>query len=170
MGELFASLGINGKLLFAQTANFLIVLFILHKFVFGKLLSFIDERKNKIAGGIAAGQKAEKELERVEQNRSRQLIKAREDAEKIVTTAVSSAKAQEKEVLSSARAGEENILLKAREEGNREKQDIVKGATNDISKTAVLLAESVLAREITEKDEENMRKEVLAKVEETYGK
>ena len=170
MGELLSSLGINGKLLFAQTANFLIVLFILHRFVFRKLVSFVDERKAKIAKGIASGERAEKELERVQQARSRQLIKAREDAEKIVAEAVGTAKTQENEILKAARLGEEETLNRAKEEGQRERQGIVKGAVDDISKTAVLLAESVLGREITDKDEENMRKEVLEKVDQAYGK
>ena len=68
-----------------------------------------------------------------------------------------------------ARATEEKILAKAKKEAEAEKQSAVRGATNDISKIAVLLSEKVLSRELTEKDEQKMREEVVAQLNKEYG-
>ena len=45
MKELIEALGIDWKLLFAQTFNFLVVLMILRVFVYDKILKVLKERK-----------------------------------------------------------------------------------------------------------------------------
>jgi F-type H+-transporting ATPase subunit b len=161
MGELLHSLGIDGKLLFAQAANFLIILFLLHKFVFPKLLKFLDERKATIAKGIEDGQKA---------LRSHAIGKAQKDADDIRSIARTEAKQEGQHIVSAARESQEEILKKAQEDGQREREGVVKGATEDIGAMAVQLAEKVLAREVTDRDQERMSEEVLAQLNQKYGK
>ncbi|MDP6704460.1 MAG: F0F1 ATP synthase subunit B [archaeon] len=170
MGELLHSLGIDGKLLFAQAANFLIILFLLHKFVFPKLLKFLDERKATIAKGIEDGQKAQQELNRVQGLRSHAIGKAQKDADDIRSIARTEAKQEGQHIVSAARESQEEILKKAQEDGQREREGVVKGATEDIGAMAVQLAEKVLAREVTDRDQERMSEEVLAQLNQKYGK
>ena len=170
MSELLHSLGIDGKLLFAQAANFLIILFLLHKFVFPKLLKFIDERKDTIAKGIEDGEKAEQELTRVQELRSSTLEKAKEEASGIKSTARAEAQTEEQEILSSARESQEEILKKAQSDGAREREEIVKGSTKDIGEMAIQLAEKVLNREVNDKDEKKLSQEVLTELDRKYGK
>lgn len=169
MSELFSSLGINGKLLLAQAVNFLIVLWLLNRFVFKPLLSFIDERKQTITQGIEDGEKAKKELNLIGVARESELSKAREQGAETISQAKERAQQQEQEIISTARETEEKILLKAKQEAEAEKQGAVRGATDDISKIAVLLSEKILSRELTDVDEKKMRDDVVSQLDKEYG-
>ena len=110
MQELFSNLGIDGRLLFAQAVNFLLVLWLLNKFVFKKVLSHLEERRNKIEQGLELTERATREMERIDEARHRELGKARTEAEKILTDAGSSAAAKGKVALAVVRAEAEKML------------------------------------------------------------
>ncbi|MCH7552349.1 hypothetical protein IIB49_03100, partial [Patescibacteria group bacterium] len=65
MAELFSNLGLDVKLLLAQAVNFLLVLWLLNRFVFKKILKFLEERKQGIERGVELTKKAEREIERI---------------------------------------------------------------------------------------------------------
>ena len=87
MAELLSNLGINGKLLFAQIVNFLIIFALLGKFVFPKVIKFIEDRKEKIKKGLELTEKAEQEMQRINDARSRELEKARQAGEVLISQA-----------------------------------------------------------------------------------
>ena len=169
MQELFSNLGIDGRLLLAQAVNFLLVLWLLNKFVFKKVLSHLEERRNKIEQGLELTERATREMERIDEARHRELGKARTEAEKILADAGSSAAAKEKAALAVVRAEAEKMLLRAKEEARREKGDAVRGAKNEIQKLAVLMAESVLSRSVTKEDQDRAAKEVVEYLEKNYA-
>lgn len=165
MSELLSGLGINGKLLFAQAANFLLVLWLLNRFVFKRLITFIEKRKERIQEGVELTEKAEREMKRIDEARERELRNARERGESLVAKAEVSAKAKGGEVLVAAKEESEQIMQQAKEDAERAKQDAVKEARGEISKTALLFAEKVLSRNLTAEDEARMTKEVLAELD-----
>lgn len=170
MAELFENLGINGKLLFAQAVNFLLVLWLLNRFVFKKLIIHLEERKGRIERGIALSEKAKREMERIEEARKRELEKARQEAESFLQKARASAQQKEREALSLTKQRVESILLQAKQDAQRSKQDAMKEARGEIVKTALLFAEKVLARTFAKEDEEGMIKEALEQLEKQYAK
>lgn len=54
--------------LIAQVLNFLILVFILAKFAYKPLMKIMDDRKNKIAGDLAAAETAKLMLKALKQN------------------------------------------------------------------------------------------------------
>lgn len=165
MAELFSSLGIDPKLLLAQVVNFLLVLWLLNRFVFKRILGFLEERKRGIEKGVELTQKAEREMERIGEARHRELQKARDEAEGILTEAKAKGTAAERELAAQAREGAELILQKAREESERKKQDALQEAKEELQRRAFFLAEKVLSRSLTKEDEKRMGKDLLKEVE-----
>ena len=170
MGELFSNLGINGKLLFAQAVNFLLVLWLLNRFVFKKLIVHLERRRARIEQGLNLTEKAEREMERIEGSRHRELEKARAEGEKVLAEARNSASAKGKEALALVKGEAEKMLLKEKQESEKEKAETILRSKSEIQKLAVLMAEKVLSRSITKEDEENAAKEVLGYLEKTYAK
>jgi F-type H+-transporting ATPase subunit b len=160
MGALFHSLGIDGKLLLAQTVNFLLVFWLLSRFVFPKVLLFLEQRKQRIQQGLELTQKAEHEMERIGEARHRELEKARGEGEAITAASRAQASAREREVLAGAREDASEILVKAKEEAERARQDVLRQAREEIQKNALLVAEKILSRAMSQKDEEHMEKEL----------
>lgn len=160
MSELFSNLGINGKLLFVQVINFLIIFAVLAKFVFPKVIKFVEQRRRKIAEGLELTEKAHHEMQRIEEARHRELEKTRKEADVLLSQAKTDAQEKEHAMLAEAKNRAEEVGLQAKEDAQRAKIDALKDARREISKTALLFAEKVLARNIAKEDEERLAKEV----------
>src|SRR3989338_8810025 len=160
MGELFSNLGIDVKLLFAQAVNFLLVLWLLNRFVFRKLLSLLEERKKKIEQGLELRDRAEKEVAQIGNARHRALQEVKKEAELVLSQTRDLARQKEQELLKAAKEQQDAILLKAREQGEKDKEDLLREAQQEIRMRALLLAEQALGRTLTPKDEARIAKEV----------
>ena len=161
MSELFSNLGINGKLLFAQAANFLLVLWVLHRFVFKKLIVFLEERKRGIQEGVELTEKAKVEIERIGEMRHRAMGKAKELAESLIAESKTKGMEQEKDIVQRAREGAEGILAKAEVESERKKQDALREAKAEVQERAFVLAEKVLMRSLSKEDEKRMGEDLV---------
>lgn len=169
MSELFTNLGIDIRLLIAQAVNFLFVLFLLNKFVFKKMITHLEARRQRIEQGLELTGKAEREMGRIEQARSRELEKARNEGEAVLAEARSSASAKEKEALALTRAEAEKMLIQAQAEAEKKKFDAIRGSRDAINQIAVLMAERVLSRSITKEDQDKAAKEVADYFEKNYA-
>ena len=170
MQELLGNLGIDWRLFTAQAINFLLVLWLLNKFVFKKIILHLEERKEKIAKGLELSEKAKEEIERINQARIREINKAKEEGEKIISESRTSANEKEKASLLLAKEEAGKILLKAKNDAEKEKKDTLAGAKNDIKALAIMIAEKLLKRSTDEKDQEESAKEVLEHFQNKYAK
>lgn len=64
--------------LIAQVLNFLILVFILAKFAYKPLMKIMDDRKNKIAGDLAAAEAAKTDAESIKAEYAAKLAAARQ--------------------------------------------------------------------------------------------
>jgi F-type H+-transporting ATPase subunit b len=113
---MFEALGIDWKLLILQTVAFLLLVFLLGKYVYPRLIKMIDDRQAKIDDSVAAAELAQKKAEAAESAVEDELKKARADAAIIVETARQEAadKASESEKKAAAKA--EYIVKEAQAE------------------------------------------------------
>lgn len=165
MSELFANLGINGKLLFIQALNFLIIFAVLAKFVFPKVIRFVEQRRKRIEEGLKLTEKAQHEMQRIEEARHRELEKAKKEAETVLAQTKTLSQEKERELLAQAKAKAEEVAQRAKEDAERAKADAVRAAKGEISKAALVFAEKVLARNLAREDEERLAKEVVEQLE-----
>jgi F-type H+-transporting ATPase subunit b len=170
MAELFTNLGIDWRLLIAQAFNFLLVLFLLKKFVFGKVIRHLEERRTRIEQGLELSEKAKREMERIDNARARELEHAREQGEHVLADARSKAAAKEKEAFAMVRTEAEKLLQKAKGEAAKEKTDAIRGAQGEARKLAVFMAEKILGRSTNATDQEVAVKEVMEYFEKNYAK
>lgn len=170
MAELFSNLGLNAKLLAAQVFNFLLVLWLLNRFVFKRLIVFLEERKERIEKGLVLTEKAEQEMSRVAEARKRGLELAKQEAFEVMVQAKSRAELGAKELENKARVQGEQIVTKAMERAKKEQSDIVINARREVHSIAVLVAERVLERSMSDTDEERLLKGVTEYLEKEYVK
>lgn len=71
----------------AQVVNFLILLFILKKFLYKPLLKVLDERKQKIADSLKNAEEIEKKLSETEEEKEKVLAKTASDIQKMMNEA-----------------------------------------------------------------------------------
>jgi F-type H+-transporting ATPase subunit b len=138
-----SSLGLNVKAFLFQLITFVLVLVLLRKYVYSKLVDTLEERRTAVIDSLDQAKKAAEDLEKAEANVEALLVEARQEAADIVATAHKEAvvmveTAEEKSrkkaehLVSEARAQLEQDVLKARDELKRETKTLVALATERI--------------------------------------
>lgn len=113
MGDLLLKLGIDGKLLLAQAANFLILLFLLKKFAYGPLVRTMKERRARIEEGLSKAEEADTRLEEANVTAKDKIKEAETQGLAIVKATEDKAKRLEAELLLEAHKKEAAVLENA---------------------------------------------------------
>ncbi len=159
------SLGINWKVLLGQIANFLILLFLLQKYVFPKFFQVLKERKEKIEEIIRKEEELDKKSEMLEAEAEEIINKTKEKAEAILKEAQEKAKEKEAEILGNAEKEKEKIIQEAKMLGEMEIQKLRNEFLKKNLRLVILLVEKMLAKKIDPKEDERLVLELLKKIE-----
>lgn len=119
----FSALGIDWKMLVFQVIAFLILVWLLTKYVFPPLLKAVDDRQAKIEESTKAADEAEKRAAKAEKTIDDTLKQARLEASEIVATAKTEAAEAIANAETAAKQRTERIAAEAREELQK---DVVK--------------------------------------------
>jgi F-type H+-transporting ATPase subunit b len=154
VGELFSQLGIDPKLLLAQGVNFLILLFVLTKFVYKPLMKMVEERRQKIELGVKGGEMAEQVIKKAENERVGIIKEADGKAIAIITEAEKTAqkKSQDIAVQADKKAQQtlkEAMLLAERKE--KEGMEKVSAEAKKLVKEAIIKTVQLKPEQVDDK-------------------
>ncbi|OGG80628.1 ATP synthase F0 subunit B [Candidatus Kaiserbacteria bacterium RIFCSPLOWO2_01_FULL_54_13] len=144
MSELFATFGVNWKLLLVQVVNFGLLLTVLTYFLYKPVLKIIDERREKVAEGVRTAEAAARKLEEAKGKGESIVGKASREAEGIVAVARSRADERADEILRTAESQAQGFLKDARERAEEAKRQALKESEREIARAAMLAAEKIL--------------------------
>ncbi len=150
--DALSSLGINGPFLLAQIFNFFVLYILLRRFLFKPMVTMLESRKQRIADGLQAAELARREAEAERSQLQAQIDTERRDAMERVAAASKRGETLAAEIESSARQDAQKILEDARGEATRERERIIAEAQDQIAELAMLAAEKVLGRELSNRD------------------
>lgn len=157
--ELLGKLGIDWKLLIAQVVNFLVLLFILHRFAYKPVLKMLDDRSSKIEKGLKDAEDSQKKLREIAQKEIEIIRDAREEAQIIVMKAEDIARKNKEEIITEAKNNSEKILKDAEKKIEEEKRKMLSEVKGEIANLVVLATERVIG----EKLDGNKDKELIEK-------
>ncbi|SNB52564.1 F0F1 ATP synthase subunit B [Thermoflexus hugenholtzii] len=144
------ALGINPIYLIAQILNFLVIWFLLSRFVFPRVLKALEERRALIEKGLEDAKAAEQLRASMQAERQRILEEALAERQRIVAEAVRQAEQQRAQILSEARVEAQRILEVAREEAERERERVLGELRNQIAALALAAAHRVVGDALDE--------------------
>lgn len=141
--SLFQALGIDFKLLISQAIAFLILVFLLGKFVYPLLMKIVDSRREQIEAGLQEAKEAGDALAKAEAKVSDLLAEARKEADDIlarthqeansvVAEAEEKAKTRAEQIVKDARAQLDVDVAKARQALKAETIQLVAMATEKV--------------------------------------
>ena len=133
-GDILKTLGIDWKLLILQTIAFLLLLFLLTKFVFPVLGAMLDKREKDIEESVRAAREAEELATKASAETAKLMKQARKDADEVVA----SAKAEAAQMVDAAEK-------KSRERSER----IVSDAEAEISRNVEAAKKSLRAETLS---------------------
>lgn len=134
--------------LFAQTIVFVILALVTMKLIWPNVIAALEERRKKIAEGLAAAEKGNASLKDAEV-RIRQLeADARVKAQEILAQADKRFNAVVEESKAAARAESDRLIAAAKAEIDSEIQRAKDGLRDQVAALAVAGAEKILRREV----------------------
>jgi F-type H+-transporting ATPase subunit b len=148
-GGLLRSFGVDWHLLVVQSLNFILVVFLLYRFGFKSILRSMDERREKIASGLAYAEKMQNEMAAFTRSRVERVASAKKEAEDIVKAAKIDAKSLFERGKEETRQLADNMIADAGKEISRHRERMLKDAKAEIGTLVVDVARNVLATHIT---------------------
>lgn len=158
----FEAFGVDVFKLGFQIVNFLILLYLLNRFLFKSALKRIDERQAKLNQGLedAAAAARDRELARAE--REAALTEARKESEALVARAAKTAEATSAEILAEAKASAEQLVVRAREEIAAEKERALAEIRGEVANLALDAAGKLVGAEMDGPTQRRLVEQFLA--------
>lgn len=145
------ALGINLKSFLFQLITFVLVLLILRKFVYGKLVDTLEARRQAVVDSLKAAEQSAKDLEVAEEKVSKLLDEAREEARGIVETAHKESTAMIEDAETKATKKAEHIISQAEIRMEQEIASARKELRSETAQLVALATEKVLGQKIDAK-------------------
>ncbi|MFN3467143.1 MAG: F0F1 ATP synthase subunit B [Candidatus Brocadiales bacterium] len=153
--EFLRVLGVDIKLVIVQALGFLILLYLLRRFLFGKIFDLIKARREEIKSTFEATERDRQEASKLKANYEKRLSEAEDEAERKLTEAVKEAQKLGSELIERSRQEAETLKLKARETIELERKKITQELRNQVVALSLLASEKLiqqsLSREAAEK-------------------
>jgi F-type H+-transporting ATPase subunit b len=163
--EFFNAFGVDALKLAFQVVNFLLVLWLLNKFLFSRVLERLDERRTKIEKGLEDAEAAARDRELARAEREAAVAEARREAQAMVARATKMADDTRDEILAAARADAEKATARAREEINAEKEKALAELRTHVAELALDAAGKLVRSEMTAATHRRLVEEFLTEVE-----
>lgn len=151
--DILKDFGVNPVLLVAQIVNFLIILFVLKRFMYKPVLNMLKKREDEIKIGLKNSEDAQKKLEEASEEETQILQKAHEKAEKIVNDAKTQANEAKQRIEEDSRKESDRIIEQARNTIALETKTAEENLTKKIGKVAIGLLETSVRGIFGEKEQ-----------------
>lgn len=152
--DLFASLGIDWKMLLFQIIAFALLLWVLNKFVFPVIVKSIDEREKKIAEGQRLAEEAAEKANAAQDDIAQMMKQAKRDAAEIINDAKNQAAKLVADSDKKAKERAERIVASAHDDINREVANAKKALHNETLELVALATEKVAGKAVTKSVDE----------------
>jgi F-type H+-transporting ATPase subunit b len=147
-----------------QGVVFFLVAWGVMKFFWPWLMGAIEERQQKIAAGLAAASKSEKDLAEAEERSKEILREARDRAAQIVDMAGKRSNEIVEEAKGTASSEAQRLVAQAHDEVTRETTRAREGLAREVGKLAVEGASRLLGREIDPKTHAELLDNLAAEI------
>lgn len=149
-GDLLGSLGIDVRLLVIQAIAFLILLWVLTKFVYPVLSAMLDKREATIREGIEAAEQSEKKAAAANADVEKMLAEARKQASEVIASAKTEAASIIETANENAVTQTERMIKKANAEIEKDVEIAKKALRDETIGLVTLATEKVVGNVMTE--------------------
>ncbi|MCL7422194.1 MAG: F0F1 ATP synthase subunit B [Methylobacter sp.] len=157
-------MSINATLI-GQMITFALLVWFTMKYIWPPLFDSLEERKKKIADGLAAAEKGQEEMQLAEKKAKSVLKEAKEQSSEIVNLAQKRANEIVEESKEIAKQEGDRMILAAKAQIEQEMQQAKEGLRQEVAALAVNVAEQILSAEI----DKAKHQDIVSKVSNQLG-
>jgi F-type H+-transporting ATPase subunit b len=157
--EILHTLGLEWKLFLGQIINFLIIAYILKRFLYKPIRKMLEERRLKIDQSLADAENAKAALENAGLERKKILEGAKNDAGALAAAAKISLEENKQKMTEEAKKQSEQIITDAKQKASAE----FDGLSKRIGQISVDLSGKILSKVFADLFTEDEKQKVIAK-------
>ncbi|HLD36863.1 MAG TPA: F0F1 ATP synthase subunit B [Planctomycetota bacterium] len=163
--NLFSALGGQIQVIILLSVNFIILVLILNKFLFKRVLTHIDNRKKEIEGTFDKIEQDKKHITQLSEEYQNKISQIEKEAYQKIQSAVKEGLTAKTEIISEAHLQADNVLRKAKEEIGLEKNKAMKEMRQEIISLSISAAEKIIRKEMDEKSNSKIVSEFLEEID-----
>ncbi len=163
--QFFEAFGVDLLKLAFQIINFLLLLYLLNRFLFKRVFALLDERQQKISKGLEDAEAAARDRELARAEREAAVAEARKEANQMIARANKIAEDTRNEILADAKAEAERVTGKARDEIVAEKERAMAEIRGQVAELALAAAGKLVRREMDGPTQRRLVEEFLVEFE-----
>ena len=145
MSAVFAAFGIDWRLLLINSINFGLLLLALWYFLYAPLMRVLEERRQKVAGGVHDAEAAGIKLREIEAAKHGILAGAGAEADDLLKKARLAGQEKERALVAAAEAAAARINTDAQKQAAELKAQALEESKQEVAKLVVLGVEKVMA-------------------------
>lgn len=156
--------GVDWPHFIAQVISFCIVAALLYFFAYKRVLAMLEERRQRIADGLANAEKIKSELQRTEAARLEVMNNANTQANKLIEEARAAANRVREDETQKAIAAAEQIIAKAREAAAAEHAKMLGDLKREVGRLVVQTTATVTGKVLTPEDQKRLAEETARQI------
>jgi len=149
---------------FAELIAFILMILILGRYAYPRIIKAATEREDRIEAGLRAAQEAEQRLSSVQTQVEKTLEDARVQARDIISRSHGEATAEATEVITKARGDAEALIERARNEIGGERDRAIQDLRAEVSNLVVSATQALLGEVIDAQTHRRLIDDALSKV------
>lgn len=158
--EILNQFGVKPLLLAAQVVNFLILLFILKRFLYKPILKVLEQRKKRIEEGLKNAEEIEKKLLAIGEKEAESIIRSAKESEKLIKEGTDYAA----QLIEKGTKEYEKIIARGVEDVRKmhetEKELILQEAKSGIAELVILAFEKITGKVVGKDQKKIIEKEI----------
>ena len=162
--ELLAPLGLEFKLVGIQLFGFIILFFLLKKFLWGRILDMIQQRGDEIRKAYEENEKTRNAADELKAEYEKRLQEAKKEAESIVQKSVEKAEKAGQEIIDKTRQEAEQIKERGLAEIEQEKSRVLSEIRTDVVELSMEIAKDIIEKAIDPKTAEDLTDKAIKKI------
>ena len=145
--------------------TFLVLLGLLLKFAWRPLLGALDSRQEIIRKSLEDADRAKQELERLQQESTQIIRKARIDAESVSAQSRADAEKVREQIKQQAKEESDAILRNAQQQIQLQTREALRQIRQEVADMSVEIASKLLERNVSKEDNKRLIEETLKQIE-----
>lgn len=143
-------ISLDWQILLVELASFLILLFVLAKFLFKPIMKLLENRSNQIKSAFATIEEKKQDIEKIKQDYQNQLAELNKKASQIIEEATRKGEDQRQKIVEKSQKEANKILEKAEIAIEKEKEKALRELKMQAADLSILAASKILERTIDE--------------------
>lgn len=164
MSEILQSFGVNWTAFLTQCLAFGIVFFILWRFALGPIIAVLEERRRRIAEGMANADKIKQQLADSEVKYRQLLDEAQAKSQKMIDEARASSDSLADRRSQEATTEAERIIARAREATQLEHDRVLNDVKRELGRLVIDTASKVTGKILNDDDQRRLNEETARQV------